>query len=52
MYMLEYLILNNRLEAALKFHEISSKGYKEELLSHFHKGRRVEFLKIFSLLRR
>lgn len=38
--MLEYLILNNRLEAAFKFHDTSPKNYKEELLALFNRGRR------------
>lgn len=50
--MLEYLILNNRFEAAHKYCEVSNKNYKEELLSHFSKGKRQEFLRLFSLLRK
>jgi len=50
--MIEYLILNNRLESAQKYHEISPRGIREELLGLFNKGKRVEFLRLWALLRR
>jgi hypothetical protein len=50
--MLEYLILNNRFEAAHKYYDVSNKNYKEELLTHFNKGKRADFLKLFALLRK
>ena len=49
--MLEHLILNGRIEAAYNYHKVNEKNYKEELLSHFQKGRRKEFLKLFALLK-
>jgi hypothetical protein len=50
--MLEYLILNNRLEAATAYHQQSPHNYREELIAHFTRGKRVEFLRLFQLLRR
>lgn len=50
--MLEYLILNNRLEAALRFGEVAGRGLREELLGHFSRGSRQQFLRLFALLRR
>ena len=50
--MLEYLILNNRFEAACKYAEQAQKNYKEELLNQFNKGKRVEFMRVFQLLRK
>jgi len=49
--MLEYLILNNRIEAAIKFNETTSKSFKEDLLAFFSKGKRTEFMRIYLLLR-
>ena len=49
--MLEHLILNGRIEAAYHYHNVASKNYKEELLSLFQKGKRKEFMKLFSLLK-
>ena len=45
------MILNGRLEAAYHFHHVSPRGFKEELLSLFGKGRRKDFIRLFSLLR-
>lgn len=50
--MLEYLILNNRLEAAAVYHQTSPHTYREELLAHFTRGKRSEFLRLFLLLRK
>ena len=50
--MLEYLILNNRFEAACKYAEQAQKNYKEELLNQFNKGKRVDFMRVFQLLRK
>ena len=49
--MLEHLILNGRIEAAFLYHKVSDKNYKEELLNHFQKGRRKEFMKLFALFK-
>jgi hypothetical protein len=48
--MLEHLILNGRLEAAYHYHDSAPRNFKEELLTHFSKGKRKEFLKLFLLL--
>lgn len=50
--MLEFLILNNRFEAASKFYDTSSRNYKEELIGLYSKGKRAEFIKLFTLLRK
>jgi hypothetical protein len=49
--MLEALILNGRIDAALQYHNVQPRNYKQELLEHFHKGKRREFMKLFALLR-
>lgn len=49
--MLEQLILNNRFEAAYKYYQVSNNSYREELMASFNKGKRVEFMRLFSLLR-
>ena len=50
-FMLEHLILNGRIEAAYHYHQVNPHNYKEELLSHFKKGMRKEFMKLFALLK-
>lgn len=49
--MLESLILNGRLEAAYHYHDANPRNFKEELLAHFHKGKRKEFMQLYLLLR-
>lgn len=49
--MLEYLILNNRIEAACKYNIISPKNFREELFEHFDKGHREQFFRIYQVLR-
>ena len=50
--MLEYLIVNNRLESAKSFNSKNSKSLSEELVGFFNKGNREKFMELFSLLRK
>lgn len=50
--MLEYLILNNQIEAAEKLNNSSNKSFKDSLLSYFTKGKREEFFRIYKYLKK
>lgn len=49
--MLEHLILNGRIQAAHCYHDISPRGFREELLAHFKQGKRKDFIRLFALLK-
>lgn len=48
--MLEYLILNGKFEAAKHFDSNTKNSLRDELLNHFQKGNRIEFMEIFGML--
>lgn len=48
--MLEYLILNGKFEAAKHYNDKALTTLREELLNHFNKGNRAEFMELFNML--
>lgn len=50
--MLEYLILNNKLESAKHFNKTETKSISDKLMFYFHEGMREEFMDLFALIRK
>lgn len=48
--MLEYLILNGKFEAAKHLNATLSTSLREELVNHFNKGNREDFMDIYNML--